>query len=124
MGHAYEKILADAIACTKRLLGTNTRFVTGLDEHGQKVQGAEKEGIEPQQRCDRIADEFKDVLERLEISNDDYIRITEQRHKQVVADLLQQLFDSGDIYQMNTKDFIQHEPSNFTGERQSRRRIA
>ena len=68
LGHAYEKILADVIARTKRLLGTNTRFVTGLDEHGQKVQqGAEKEGIEPQQRCDRIAAEFKDVLERLEI---------------------------------------------------------
>ena len=114
LGHAYEKILADVIARTKRLLGTNTKFVTGLDEHGQKVQqGAEKEGIEPQQRCDRIADEFKDVLQRLEISNDDYIRTTEQRHKQVVADLLQQLLILVTFTRMNMKDFIQHGPSNF-----------
>ena len=56
LGHAYEKILADVIVRTKRLSGTNTKFVTGLDEHGQKVQqGAEAEGIDPQLRCDRIA---------------------------------------------------------------------
>ncbi len=118
LGHAYEKILADVIARTKRLLGTNTRFVTGLDEHGQKVQqGAEKEGIEPQQRCDRIADEFKDVLERLEISNDDYIRTTEQRHKQVVADLLQKLFDSGDIYQDEYEGFYSTRAEQFLQEK-------
>ena len=118
LGHAYEKILADVIARTKRLLGTNTRFVTGLDEHGQKVQqGAEKEGIEPQQRCDRIADEFKDVLERLEISNDDYIRTTEQRHKHVVADLLQKLFDSGDIYQDEYEGFYSTRAEQFLQEK-------
>ena len=74
LGHAYEKILADVIVRTKRLSGTNTKFVTGLDEHGQKVQqGAEAEGIDPQLRCDRIASEFQEVLNKLDISNDDLI---------------------------------------------------
>ena len=87
LGHAYEKILADVIARIKRLQGTETRFVTGLDEHGQKVQqGADAEGIEPQQRCDRIAEEFKEILSTLKISNDDYIRTTEARHKKVVCE--------------------------------------
>ena len=59
LGHAYEKVLADVISRTKQAMGNETRFVTGLDEHGQKVQqGAEKEGIAPQVRCDRIAKEF------------------------------------------------------------------
>ena len=59
LGHAYEKILADVIARIKRLNQVETHFVTGLDEHGQKVQqGAEKEGVTPQERCDRIAKEF------------------------------------------------------------------
>ena len=112
LGHAYEKILADVIARTQRLLGRETKFVTGLDEHGQKVQqGAEVEGIEPQQRCDRIADEFKEVLGKLEISNDDYIRTTEQRHKDVVVELLQNLFDAGDIYQDEYEGFIPHVPN-------------
>ena len=63
LGHAYEKILADVIARTKRLNGASTHFVTGLDEHGQKVQqGAEREGVSPQERCDRIAREFKNLL--------------------------------------------------------------
>ena len=59
LGHAYEKILADVIARTKRLKGNTVHFLTGLDEHGQKVQqGAENEGIDPQSRCDGIAAEF------------------------------------------------------------------
>ena len=118
LGHAYEKILADVIARTKRLLGTKTRFVTGLDEHGQKVQqGAENEGVEPQKRCDLVADEFKDMLKKLDISNDDYIRTTEQRHKQVVTDLLQQLFDAGDIYQDEYEGFYSTRAEQFLQEK-------
>ena len=99
LGHAYEKILADVIVRTKRLSGSNSRFVTGLDEHGQKVQqGAEAEGIEPKLRCDRIASEFQELLSKLDISNDDYIRTTETRHRLVVTELLQKLYESGDIY--------------------------
>lgn len=118
LGHAYEKILADVIARTMRLKGTDVRFVTGLDEHGQKVkQGAESEGIEPLQRCDRIADEFKEVLHKLEISNDDYIRTTEDRHKRVVCELLQNLFDAGDIYLDEYEGFYSTRAEQFLQEK-------
>ena len=118
LGHAYEKILADVIARTKRLNGVPTRLVTGLDEHGQKVQqGADAEGIEPQQRCDRIADEFKEVLIKLNISHDDYIRTTEDRHKKVVTELLQKLFDAGDIYQAEYEGFYSTRAEQFLQEK-------
>ena len=89
LGHAYEKILADVIARMQKLLGHEVRFVTGLDEHGQKVQqGADREGISPQKRCDGIAGEFKALLKRLNVKADDYIRTTEERHKKVVSKIL------------------------------------
>ena len=100
LGHAYEKVLTDVIARTNRLLGSQVKFVTGLDEHGQKVQqGAQSEGIEPLERCNRIAEEFQSMLLQLGISNDDYIRTTQERHKKVVSCLLQDLYDRGEIYQ-------------------------
>ena len=118
LGHAYEKILADVIARVQRLTGKETKFVTGLDEHGQKVQqGADAEGIQPQERCDRIADEFKDVLSKLTISNDDYIRTTEPRHKRVVTELLQNLFDAGDIYQDEYEGFYSTRAEQFLQEK-------
>jgi methionyl-tRNA synthetase len=118
LGHAYEKILADVIARIKRLNGVPTRFVTGLDEHGQKVQqGADAEGIEPLQRCDRIADEFKEMLIQLDISHDDYIRTTEDRHKKVVTELLQKLFDAGDIYQAEYEGFYSTRAEQFLQEK-------
>ena len=118
LGHAYEKILADVIVRTKRLSGTNTKFVTGLDEHGQKVQqGAEAEGIDPQLRCDRIASEFQEVLNKLEISNDDYIRTTESRHKSVVSELLQKLYDAGDIYMDEYEGFYSTRAEQFLQEK-------
>jgi methionyl-tRNA synthetase len=80
MGHAYEKILADVIARHQRLCGQKVHFLTGLDEHGQKVQqSAEKEGITPQQLCDRVILDFKNMCDSLHISYDDYIRTTERR---------------------------------------------
>ena len=118
LGHAYEKILADVIIRTKRLNGINTHFVTGLDEHGQKVQqGADKEGILPEERCDRIAQEFKNLLVTLNISNDDYIRTTESRHKNVVSSLLQDLFDRGEIYQAEYKGFYSTRAEQFLQEK-------
>ncbi len=102
LGHAYEKVLADVVARFQRLQGLDVRFLTGLDEHGLKVQqSAQKKGVEPQEFVDEIAAEFLDLLKRLNISNDDYIRTTEQRHKKVVQNLLQKLYEQGDIY----KDF-------------------
>ncbi|MEC7400761.1 MAG: methionine--tRNA ligase, partial [Verrucomicrobiota bacterium] len=118
LGHAYEKILADVIARTQRLLGHEVRFVTGLDEHGQKVQqGAEREGISPQARCDGIAEEFKSLLKSLNVHPDDYIRTTEERHKKVVCHLLTDLYESGEIYQAEYKGFYSTRSEQFLQEK-------
>ena len=99
LGHAYEKVLTYAIARVRRLRGEPVHFLTGLDEHGQKVQAsARARGLEPQAICDVVAGEFQALLRTLEISNDDYIRTTEPRHKNAVRAVLQKLYDQGDIY--------------------------
>ena len=96
IGHAYTTLACDAMARFKRLDGYRVHFLTGTDEHGQKVQqGAEAEGIDPIQRCDRVAEEFESMLRLLDISNDDYIRTTQERHIKVVAHLLRELHDRG-----------------------------
>jgi len=106
LGHAYEKVLADAIARHRRMQGQPVHFLTGLDEHGQKVeQTARRAGVEPQTHCDGIAVLFKDMLQLLTISHDDYIRTTEGRHRQVVQDCLQRLFDQGLIYRAEYTGF-------------------
>lgn len=118
LGHAYEKILADVIARVMRLEGKEVRFLTGLDEHGQKVQqGAKKEGIHPQNRCDRIADEFIALLARLKVTNDDYIRTSEIRHKKVVSKILQNLFNEGEIYQAQYSGFYSTRAEQFLQEK-------
>ena len=118
LGHAYEKILADVIARCKRFTNNKTYFLTGLDEHGQKVQqAAEREGISPQQRCDGIALEFQNLLTQLNISNNDYIRTTQQRHKSVVSKLLQDLFDRGEIYKAEYKGFYSTRAEQFLQEK-------
>src|SRR5476651_725316 len=84
IGHAYEKVLTDVIARFHRLQGDKVYFLTGVDEHGQKVQqSARKKGIAPQQFADEVSAEFRALLPKLEISNDDFIRTTEERHKKV-----------------------------------------
>ena len=82
LGHAYEQILTDVMARHKRLDGYDVKFLTGTDEHGQKVaKTAESKNIEPQKFCDEIAAEFVSMTDWLNISNDDFIRTTEERHK-------------------------------------------
>jgi methionyl-tRNA synthetase len=99
LGHAYEKVLADVIARAHRLRGVSVHFLTGLDEHGQKVQqSAQARNVEPQALCNAVFGEFQTLLQTLHISNDDYIRTTEPRHQQVVRAVLQKLYDQGDIY--------------------------
>src|SRR5690606_14244933 len=99
LGHAYEKVLTDVIARFRRQMGDKVHFLTGTDEHGQKVQAsARKLGIAPQAFADQVSEEFRALLPRLNISNDDFIRTTEERHKKVVRDVLQRLFDKGEIY--------------------------
>lgn len=99
IGHAYTTILADVLARYHRLLGVPTRFLTGTDEHGQKVQrAAEGNGITPQEHCDRTVVRFLDLWKKLDITHDDFIRTTEQRHVRVVQSILQDLYDRGEIY--------------------------
>ena len=100
IGHAYTTILADVLARYHRNAGRETFFLTGLDEHGQKVQqAAEDRGIEPLQHCDEMAPRFIDLWEKLHISYDDFIRTTENRHKIIVQMFLQKVYDAGDIYE-------------------------
>jgi methionyl-tRNA synthetase len=82
IGHAYTTIAADVVARTLRLEGRQVLFLTGTDEHGQKVeQAAAKAGISPQEFTDRVSQNFRDLALRLNISNDQFIRTTEPRHK-------------------------------------------
>ncbi len=99
IGHAYTTILADVLARYHRLLKVPTFFLTGTDEHGQKVQqAADKGGITPQEHADRTVVRFQELWEKLEITHDDFIRTTEPRHKTVVQKLFQNLYDKGEIY--------------------------
>ena len=99
IGHAYTTILADVLARYHRLMGVPSFFLTGTDEHGQKVsQAAEKAGMTPQQQADGTVVRFQDAWKKFEITNDDFIRTTEPRHKTVVQAILQDLFDKDEIY--------------------------
>lgn len=99
IGHAYTTVAADILARYWRLRGREVFFLTGLDEHGQKVQqAAAKAGIDPQAHCDRLAPQFTNLWERLNISNDAFIRTTDKQHQNVVQRYLQQLFDKQLIY--------------------------
>ncbi len=114
LGHAYEKVLTDVIARFRRQMGDKVHFLTGVDEHGQKVQAsARKKGIPPQQFCDEVSAEFRALLPKLNITNDDFIRTTEERHKKVVGAILQQLFDKGEIYKAEYQGFYSTRQEQF-----------
>ncbi|MDP6504061.1 MAG: methionine--tRNA ligase, partial [Planctomycetota bacterium] len=99
IGHAYTTILADVLARYHREEGDEVFFLTGLDEHGQKVQqAADARGVGSQQHCDEMAPRFTELWEKLNIQYDDFIRTTEDRHKTIVQQVLQAVYDSGDIY--------------------------
>ena len=99
IGHAYCTTVADAIARFKRLAGYDVFFLTGSDEHGQKIQRtAEKEGVAPIEYVDRIVAGFQKLWKRLDISNDDFIRTTEKRHLRVVQEVFRRIYEKGDIY--------------------------
>jgi methionyl-tRNA synthetase len=99
IGHAYTTILADVLARYHRMLGVPTYFLTGTDEHGQKVEKAAKAaGMTPQQQADTTVVRFQELWEYLDITNDDFIRTTEPRHKKIVQEILQDLYDRGEIY--------------------------
>ncbi len=94
IGHAFEKIGADAIARYQRLAGRRVHFLMGMDEHGQKVaQAAAAAGLQPQELVDRISAVFEDTWRRLNISNDDFIRTTQAHHKAGVRALIERIFE-------------------------------
>ena len=99
MGHAYSSIVADIFARFKRLENYNVLFLTGTDEHGQKIQKeAKKNHKDPKIFCDEISETFRSLTKILNLSNDDFIRTTEQRHYKSVIEIWNRLVESGDIY--------------------------
>jgi methionyl-tRNA synthetase len=99
LGHAYTTILADVLARYARLRGRQTFFLTGTDEHGQKVQeAARRRGVTPQAQADEMVVRFQHAWEHLHVAYDDFIRTTQPRHVQVVQAILQDLWDRDEIY--------------------------
>lgn len=99
IGHAYTTVAGDAMARYKRMRGYEVRYLTGTDEHGQKIQRkAEEAGITPIQYVDEIVAGIKELWDKLDISYDDFIRTTEKRHTDIVEKMFKKLVDQGDIY--------------------------
>ncbi len=99
IGHAYTTVAGDAMARYKRLRGFDVMYLTGTDEHGQKIQEkAEEKGVTPQQYVDEIVEGIQELWKKLDISYDDFIRTTQTRHKEVVEKIFAQLVEQGDIY--------------------------
>ncbi|MFM7982314.1 MAG: class I tRNA ligase family protein, partial [Candidatus Fonsibacter sp.] len=99
MGHAYSSISADVIARFKKIEGYNVNFLTGTDEHGLKIQrAAELQKKDPKIFCDEISKNFIDLANKLNLSNTDFIRTTEQRHKKTVSKLWNILEEKNEIY--------------------------
>jgi methionyl-tRNA synthetase len=99
IGHAYTTVAGDAMARYKRLRGFDVMYLTGTDEHGQKIQEkAEEKGVTPQSYVDEIVEGIQSLWKKLDISYDDFIRTTQDRHKQIVEKIFSQLLEQGDIY--------------------------
>lgn len=99
IGHSYTTVAADAVARYKRLKGYDVMFLTGTDEHGQKIQRkAEEKGVTPKQYVDEIVSGIKELWKLMEITNDRFIRTTDKEHEQAVQKIFKKLYDQGDIY--------------------------
>ena len=99
IGHAYTSIATDTLARFKRMDGHDVFFLTGTDEHGQKVeQAAAAAGLTPQAFADKVSADFQDMTQAMGVSNDDWIRTTEERHKQSCQELWRRIAASGNIY--------------------------
>ena len=114
LGHAYEKIVADVIARSRRSLGQDAFFLTGLDEHGQKVQqAAQAGGKSPQAYCDELAADWQAFAKKLELTNDDFVRTTDPRHKEIVQAGLDKVFKAGQIYKQTYEGFYSTKEETF-----------
>ena len=119
LGHAYEKILADVIARSRRALGEEVFFLTGLDEHGQKVQqAAQADGKSAQVYCDELAASWTAFVAKLGLTNDDFIRTTSARHKEVVQAILTRLHAAGHFYQASRDGFYSTKEETFVTEKE------
>jgi methionyl-tRNA synthetase len=118
LGTAYTTIAADSLARFERMMGRDTWFLTGLDEHGQKVaQRAAEAGVAPQDWVDSVAPQFLEAWERLDITNDDFIRTTQERHKRGVQQFFNTLHERGYIYKSTYSDwYCIHEETFYTAE--------
>ena len=118
LGHAYEKIITDVIARSQRSLGQTVFFLTGLDEHGQKVQqAAVAEGKTPQAYCDHLAAIWRAFASKLNLSNDDFIRTTDPGHEKVVQLILTRLNERGHIYKAAYTGFYSTKEETFLTDR-------
>jgi methionyl-tRNA synthetase len=121
LGHAYEKVITDVIARARRSLGQEAFFLTGLDEHGQKVQqAAQASGKSPQAYCDELAADWKAFVEKLELTNDDFVRTTEPRHQKVVQAILSRLHAEGQFYKETHEGFYSVKEETFLTEKDRR----
>jgi len=102
IGHTYCTVMADAMARFKRITGYDVMFLTGTDEHGQKIQKkAEENNVSPKEYVDRVVDGIKELWKTMEISYDDFIRTTDERHVKRVQDIFLKMYENGDIYKGN-----------------------
>jgi len=119
IGHAYTTVAADTIARYKKMRGFDTMFLTGSDEHGQKIERkAEAAGKETKEYVDQIVETFKDLWNKLDIDYDYFIRTTEKRHEKVVQKIFKKLYDKGDIYKGNYEGWYCTPCESFWAERQ------
>lgn len=119
IGHAYCTTIADSVARYKRLAGYEVFFLTGSDEHGQKIQRkAQENKVTPIEYVDKIVASFKNLWEKLNISHDDFIRTTETRHREVVQAIFQKIYDQGDIYKASYEGLYCTPCETFWTERQ------
>ena len=109
IGHAYTTIVTDVFVRYRKLFGEETYFLTGTDEHGQKIaESAQAANLKPQEFVDRMTAEFRDMWPHLHIQQDHFIRTTDAFHKSAVQAVLQKIYDQGEIYG------LQHDPGRFT----------
>ena len=119
LGHAYEKIIADVLARSRRALGEEVFFLTGLDEHGQKVQqAAQADGKSAQVYCDELAASWTAFVTKLGLTNDDFVRTTSARHKEVVQAILTKLHAEGHFYQAPRDGFYSTKEETFVTEKE------
>jgi methionyl-tRNA synthetase len=121
LGHAYEKVITDVISRARRSLGQEVFFLTGLDEHGQKVQqAAVAQGKTPKAYCDELAVSWKNFAGKLGLTNNDFVRTTEKRHQEVVQAILTKLHAEGHFYKAEYRGFYSAKEETFLTEKDRR----